>query len=105
DYITSATGKFPEPVVQEVIKMVSINLFRAPTPAPRENKVLESFDLEEEEPVMDPAWPHLQIVYELFLRFIQSPETDAKLAKRYIDHGFIIRLLDLFDSEDPRERE
>ena len=85
--------------------MVSINLFRAPTPAPRENKVLESFDLEEEEPVMDPAWPHLQIVYELFLRFIQSPETDAKLAKRYIDHGFIIRLLDLFDSEDPRERE
>ncbi|GJN12557.1 hypothetical protein PR202_ga30843 [Eleusine coracana subsp. coracana] len=105
DYITSATGKFPEPVVQEVIKMVSANLFRAPTPAPRENKVLESFDLEEEEPVMDPAWPHLQIVYELFLRFIQSPETDAKLAKRYIDHGFIIRLLDLFDSEDPRERE
>ncbi|OEL26982.1 Serine/threonine protein phosphatase 2A 59 kDa regulatory subunit B' eta isoform [Dichanthelium oligosanthes] len=105
DYITSATGKFPEPVVQEVIKMVSINLFRAPTPAPRENKALESFDLEEEEPVMDPAWPHLQIVYELFLRFIQSPETDAKLAKRYIDHGFIIRLLDLFDSEDPRERE
>jgi serine/threonine-protein phosphatase 2A regulatory subunit B' len=105
DYITSATGKFPEPVVQEAIKMVSANLFRAPTPAPRENKVLESFDLEEEEPVMDPAWPHLQIVYELFLRLIQSPETDAKLAKRYIDHGFIIRLLDLFDSEDPRERE
>ncbi|KAL5222750.1 hypothetical protein ABZP36_027463 [Zizania latifolia] len=105
DYITSATGKFPEPVVQEVIKMVSTNLFRVPTPAPRENKAFESFDLEEEEPVMDPAWPHLQIVFELFLRFVQSPETDAKLAKRYVDHGFIIKLLDLFDSEDPRERE
>ncbi|KAG8086694.1 hypothetical protein GUJ93_ZPchr0010g11129 [Zizania palustris] len=105
DYITSATGKFPEPVVLEVIKMVSTNLFRAQTPAPRENKALESFDLEEEEPVMDPAWSHLQIVYELFLRFVQSPETDAKLAKRYVDHGFIIKLLDLFDSEDPRERE
>ncbi|AQK78417.1 serine/threonine protein phosphatase 2A 57 kDa regulatory subunit B' theta isoform [Zea mays] len=105
DYITSATSKFPEPVVQEVVRMVSVNLFRVPTPAPRENKALESFDMEEEEPVMDPAWSHLQIVYELFLRFIQSPETDAKLAKRYIDHGFIIRLLDLFDSEDPRERE
>ncbi|KAF0914869.1 hypothetical protein E2562_032790 [Oryza meyeriana var. granulata] len=105
DYVTSATGKFPEPAVQEVIKMVSTNLFRVPNPAPRENKALESFDLEEEEPVMDPAWPHLQIVYELFLRFVQSPETDAKLAKRYVDHGFIIKLLDLFDSEDPRERE
>jgi hypothetical protein len=53
---------------------------------------------------MDPAWPHLQIVYELFLRFIQSQENDVKLAKRYIDHSFILRLLDLFDSEDPRER-
>lgn len=105
DYVTSATGKFPEPAVQEVIKMVSTNLFRVPNPAPRENKPLESFDMEEEEPVMDPAWPHLQIVYELFLRFVQSPETDAKLAKRYVDHGFIIKLLDLFDSEDPRERE
>ncbi|KAL2903533.1 B'ETA: Serine/threonine protein phosphatase 2A 59 kDa regulatory subunit B' eta isoform [Bienertia sinuspersici] len=39
------------------------------------------------------------------LRFIASPETDTKLAKRYIDHGFILKLLDLFDSEDPRERE
>ena len=30
---------------------------------------------------MDPAWPHLQIVYELFLRFVASPETDAMIAK------------------------
>jgi len=88
DYVTSATGKFPEPVVQEVINMVSKNLFRAPNPAPRENKAIESFDLEEEEPVMDPAWPHLQIVFELFLRFVQSPETDAKMAKRYVDQSF-----------------
>lgn len=105
DYVTSATGKFPEPVVQEVVNMVSTNLFRAPNPAPRENKAIESFDLEEEEPVMDPAWPHLQIVFELFLRFVQSPETDAKMAKRYVDQTFILKLLDLFDSEDPRERE
>ncbi|XP_010907764.1 serine/threonine protein phosphatase 2A 57 kDa regulatory subunit B' theta isoform isoform X1 [Elaeis guineensis] len=105
DYVTSANGKFPENVIQETIRMVSMNLFRALTSPPRENKGLEAFDLEEEEPVMDPAWPHLQIVYELFLRFVASPETDAKLAKRYIDHSFILRLLDLFDSEDPRERE
>ncbi|PKI79103.1 hypothetical protein CRG98_000395 [Punica granatum] len=91
--------------MQEIVKMVSINLFRNLTTPPRENKVLEAFDLEEEEPSMDPAWPHLQIVYELLLRFVASPETDAKLAKRYIDQSFILRLLDLFDSEDPRERE
>lgn len=105
DYITSANGKFTETVIEEVIKMVSVNLFRSLAPQPRENKVLEAFDLEEEEPLMDPAWPHLQIVYEFFLRFVASPETDAKLAKRYIDHSFVLKLLELFDSEDPRERE
>ncbi|XP_072999738.1 serine/threonine protein phosphatase 2A 57 kDa regulatory subunit B' theta isoform-like [Typha latifolia] len=105
DYVTSANGKFPEVVMQETAKMVSINLFRTPTSPPQENKALATFDLEEEEPVMDPAWSHLQIVYELFLRFVSSPEIDAKLAKRYIDHSFVVRLLDLFDSEDPRERD
>ncbi|XVE67772.1 hypothetical protein DITRI_Ditri09bG0015000 [Diplodiscus trichospermus] len=105
DYVSSASGKFSEIVMQEIVKMVSVNLFRALTSPPPENKVLEAFDLEEEEPSMDPAWPHLQVVYEFLLRFVASPETDAKLAKRYIDHSFVLRLLDLFDSEDPRERE
>ncbi|KAK3001849.1 hypothetical protein RJ639_020254, partial [Escallonia herrerae] len=105
DYVTSANGKFTETVMQEMVKMISINLFRTLSSQPRENKALEAFDVEEEEPLMDPAWPHLQIVYEFLLRFVASPETDAKLAKRYVDHSFVVRLLDLFDSEDPRERE
>ncbi|XP_043706561.1 serine/threonine protein phosphatase 2A 57 kDa regulatory subunit B' theta isoform-like [Telopea speciosissima] len=105
DYVTTANGKFTETVMQEIIKMVSANLFRAFTSPSHESKVLEAFDLEEEEPLMDPAWSHLQVVYEFLLRFVASPETDAKLAKRYIDHSFVLRLLDLFDSEDPRERE
>ncbi|XVE74854.1 hypothetical protein DITRI_Ditri12bG0051600 [Diplodiscus trichospermus] len=105
DYVSSANGKFSETVMQEAVKMVSVNLFRSLSPQPRENKVLEAFDLEEEEPLMDPAWPHLQIVCEFLLRFVASPETDAKLAKRFIDHYFVLKLLELFDSEDPRERE
>ncbi|GAB2280576.1 hypothetical protein Dimus_015203 [Dionaea muscipula] len=105
DYVTSANGKFTETIIQEVIKMVSANLFRSPTAQLRENKVSQAYDFEEDEPLMDPAWPHLQIIYEFFLRFVASPETDTKLAKRHIDHPFLLRLLDLFDSEDPRERE
>ncbi|KAK8613850.1 hypothetical protein V6N13_101606 [Hibiscus sabdariffa] len=105
EYVTSANGKFSDAVLQEIVKMVSANLFRSLNPQPRENKVVEGLDLEEEEPSMDPAWPHLQLVYEFLLRFIASPETDAKLAKRYVDQSFITKLLDLFDSEDPRERE
>ncbi|KAL3644013.1 hypothetical protein CASFOL_011945 [Castilleja foliolosa] len=105
DYIASANGKFTEPVMQEIVRMVSVNLFRTMSTQSRENKLLEGFDLEEEEPLMDPTWPHLQVVYELLLRFVASPETDAKLAKRYVDHSFVLKLLDLFDSEDPRERD
>ncbi|KAK8516693.1 hypothetical protein V6N13_080791 [Hibiscus sabdariffa] len=105
EYVTSANGKFLDAVLQEIVKTVSANLFRSLNLQPRENKVVEGLDLEEEEPSMDPAWPHLQIVYEFLLRFIASPENDAKLAKRYVDQSFITKLLDLFDSEDPRERE
>ncbi|KAK1410062.1 hypothetical protein QVD17_36595 [Tagetes erecta] len=105
DYIPSTNEKFSETVMQEIVKMVSANIFRRLTPQPRDNKMLETFDGEEEEHCMDPAWPHLGIVYEVLLRFVHSPATDAKVAKKFIDHGFILRWLDLFDSEDPRERE
>lgn len=106
DYVTSAgNGKFGESAVQEVVDMVSANIFREFMPQPRENKLIDGVDLEEEEPAMDPAWPHLQIVYEFLLRFVASTETDPKVAKRYMDQSFVLKLLDLFDSEDPRERE
>ncbi|KAJ0895945.1 putative protein phosphatase 2A, regulatory B subunit, B56, armadillo-like helical [Helianthus annuus] len=81
DFVASSNVKFTESVMQEFVKMVSANLFRELTPQPRDCKVLESYDVEEEEPSMDPSWPHLQIVYELLLRFIASPEADAKVAK------------------------
>eukprot|EP00249_Psilotum_nudum_P023764 c28977_g1_i3 orf=905-2506(-) len=105
EFISSGNGKSTEPVMAEISKMVAANLFRSLGASPRDNMVLENLDPEEEEPTMEPAWTHLQIVYEFLLRFIVSAETDAKLAKRYIDHSFVLRLLDLFDSVDPRERE
>ena len=49
--------------------------------------------------------PPVQIVYEFLLRYVVSNDTDAKAAKRYIDSVFVLRLLELFDSEDPRERD
>lgn len=54
---------------------------------------------------MESSWPHLQLVYELILRFLESPDFQPNIAKRYIDHQFVLQLLDLFDSEDPRERD
>jgi serine/threonine-protein phosphatase 2A regulatory subunit B' len=81
--------------------MVSTNLFRALPPAPFRT----GFDAEEDEPLLDDAWPHLQIVYEFLLRFLVSTEQDTKVLKKYINHEFLVSLLELFDTEDPRERD
>ncbi|XP_043693794.1 serine/threonine protein phosphatase 2A 59 kDa regulatory subunit B' gamma isoform-like [Telopea speciosissima] len=105
DYISSVSSKFNEMMMQEITKMVAANLFRTFPCSNHDIKLLECYDPEDDEPTMEPAWSHLEIVYEFFLRFVASSETDAKLAKRYIDHSFVLRLLDLFDSEDQRERE
>lgn len=41
---------------------------------------------------MELAWPHLQIVYEFFLRFVESPEFNTNVGKRYIDQGFVLQV-------------
>lgn len=105
DYVSSVSSKFNEVTMQEITKMVAANLFRCLPSLSHENKILDMYDQEDDEFSMDPSWPHLQVVYEFLLRFVASPETDAKLAKRYVDHSFVLKLLDLFDSEDQRERE
>lgn len=80
---------------------VSANIFR---PLPTRSRDTP-FDPEEDEPILEGAWPHLHIVYEFFLRFVVSGSTEAKVARKYIDTGLITRFLELFDSEDPRERD
>ncbi|KAL6771924.1 hypothetical protein ACKKBG_A28315 [Auxenochlorella protothecoides x Auxenochlorella symbiontica] len=103
DHVNSGSGKFKDALAPDIVGMLAANLFRALPPA-REHGP-DAFDVEEEEPNLEPAWPHLQIVYEFLLRYVVSGDTDAKTAKRYIDQQFVVRLLDLFDSEDPRERD
>ncbi|ESQ49081.1 hypothetical protein EUTSA_v10020593mg [Eutrema salsugineum] len=105
DFIQSGASKISESCQEEMIKMISVNIFRCLPPASHENTGQEPADPEEEEPYLEPSWPHLQLVYELLLRYVVSTDTDTKVAKRYIDHSFVLKLLDLFDSEDPRERE
>uniref|UniRef100_A0A5B6Z3V9 Serine/threonine protein phosphatase 2A regulatory subunit n=1 Tax=Davidia involucrata TaxID=16924 RepID=A0A5B6Z3V9_DAVIN len=105
DFIQSGSGKITESNQEEMIRMISVNLFRCLPPASHENTGSENMDPEEEEPYFEPSWPHLHLVYDLLLRYVVSSDTDTKIAKRYIDHSFVLKLLDLFDSEDPRERE
>ncbi|KAI4739592.1 protein phosphatase 2A regulatory beta sub-unit 2 [Aureobasidium sp. EXF-12298] len=103
DYVAQNRQVISEPMYPRVVEMFSKNLFR-PIPPPM-NPQGDAFDPEEDEPVLEVAWPHIQVVYEFFLRFIESPDFNTNYAKQYIDHSFVLALLDLFDSEDPRERD
>uniref|UniRef100_A0A1D1XEG3 Serine/threonine protein phosphatase 2A regulatory subunit n=1 Tax=Anthurium amnicola TaxID=1678845 RepID=A0A1D1XEG3_9ARAE len=103
DYVSAGNTKFSEQLIASSCKMFAVNLFRVFPPHCLSGT--PGSENEEDEPVFDPAWPHLQIVYDLLLKFVASSSLDAKVAKRCVDHPFILRLLDLFDSEDPRERD
>ena len=67
---------------------IKVNLFRSLPPGQRDFN--SNYDADEDEPFLEPAWPHLQLVYEFFLRFIVSSDVDPKVAKRYIDKASII---------------
>ncbi|KAB1996445.1 hypothetical protein ES319_D13G232100v1 [Gossypium barbadense] len=103
DFVSSGSAKFNEAAIAAMCKMCAINLFRVFPPKYRSNTA--SGEADDEEPMFDPAWSSLQLVYDLFLQFISYSSLDAKVAKKYVDQPFILRLLDLFESEDPRERD
>ncbi|KAF3989324.1 hypothetical protein FT663_03077 [Candidozyma haemuli var. vulneris] len=102
-FIVGNRFNYTDEMYKHVIDMFKKNLFR-PIPPPV-NPVGEIYDPDEDEPVSELAWPHMQSVYEFFLRFVESPDFHHQVAKQYIDHDFILRILELFDSEDPRERD
>lgn len=101
EYIGKQKNIYTDPVLTELVAMVSENLFRTLPPKVHSEDVAEG----EEDPVLEASWPHLQIVYEFFLRFIVSSDVEIKVLKKYITKPFILKLLNLFDSEDARERD
>lgn len=103
EFIVTNRLTYTHEMYSHVVTMFKFNLFR-PIPPPV-NPIGDIYDPDEDEPVNELAWPHMQLVYEFFLRFVESPDFNHQIAKQYIDQDFILRLLELFDSEDVRERD
>ena len=90
DYVANNRQVIMEPMYGRVVDMFAKNLFR-PIPPPM-NPQGDAFDPEEDEPVLEVAWPHIQVVYEFFLRFIESQDFNTNIAKQYIDHQFVLQV-------------
>ena len=63
------TELFSEIVLSESFKMIGANIFRTFT---NKANVKSSVDPDEDEPHLEEAWPHLQLVYELLLKFVMT---------------------------------
>lgn len=103
DFLTVFKPAFVEEELEDVFEMLACNLFR-PLP-PSTLDLMGVYNPEEDEPQQEPTWPHLQVVYEFLIRFVTSSETDSKLLGKFFTRKFVLNLLELFDSEDPRERD
>ena len=54
---------------------------------------------------MDPAWPHLQGIYEFFLQLVINEAVEVRSLKVYVTPQFVQEFLELFDSEESVERD
>ncbi|KAA8495844.1 Serine/threonine-protein phosphatase 2A 56 kDa regulatory subunit delta isoform [Porphyridium purpureum] len=103
DFLNNTPGVFSNVEIYEpIVDMARANLFRA---IPLNEEAEDLFEPEDDEPQLERAWPHLQIVYEILRRMVAAPDLDVKAARTVLDHNFVLGMLDLFASPDPRERE
>eukprot|EP00002_Diphylleia_rotans_P032889 TRINITY_DN6943_c0_g1_i7.p1 TRINITY_DN6943_c0_g1~~TRINITY_DN6943_c0_g1_i7.p1 ORF type:complete len:478 (+),score=81.50 TRINITY_DN6943_c0_g1_i7:146-1579(+) len=103
EFLSENTTSFPEPTYQAVAQMVSLNLFRPLQPVNHIEFITS--EIQEDIPQFDPAWPHLQLVYGFFVKFLDNNLFDPEVSKKSYDGPFASQFVDLFQSQDPRERD
>jgi len=93
---------YSEEALVHLIHMIKCNLFRGLPYNPASDKKMGEG---EEESFEDPAWPHLHLIYEVLLRFLLSTKPDRRVMQKQITGVFLNTLIQMFESEDARERE
>ncbi|KAJ4829548.1 hypothetical protein Tsubulata_017156 [Turnera subulata] len=101
--LKSTRKPLPDGVISSLVSMIAVNLFRPLPPSSNQNISSELADEEDLGSILSPAWPHLQIAYDILQKLVQV--VDPKILRNYVDPHFLASLLALFQSDDPRERE
>jgi len=104
EYI-STQDWFSEEALIHLLHMIKCNLFRGlPSNHGQDNSESLIGELDEDA-FQDPAWPHLHLIYEVLLRFLLSPNANKKIMKKHLSGLFLNTLIEMFESEDMRERD
>ena len=86
------------------MQMIEKNIFRPLPNVKKSNLNFAETGIDQEEE-MDPAWPHLQGIYEFFLQLVINESVEVRSLKVYVTPQFVQEFLDLFDSEESVERD
>lgn len=76
DYLNSNSSLYCKSVLAELMKTVSANIFRALGRGSPQAKT-PTMDPDEEEPNLEEAWPHYQVIYEILLKFVMTREIES----------------------------
>ena len=95
---------FEPETFKEFFAMLSQNIIRAFPPIPALARVPMIGD-DINDTLYESAWPHLELVYQIFQRFLESSLMDPNQFVQYIDPPFIAKFLGQFNSTDQRERD
>jgi len=76
------------PNLDEVMQMIEKNIFRPLPNVKKSNLGFSETGIEQEDEV-DPAWPHLQGIYEFFLQLVINEAVDVKSLKVYVTPQFV----------------
>ena len=90
--------------MDETMQMIEKNIFRPLPNVKKSNLNFAETGIDQEEE-MDPAWPHLQGIYEFFLQLVINESVEVRSLKVYVTPQFVQEFLDLFDSEESVERD
>ncbi|GLJ21238.1 hypothetical protein SUGI_0389580 [Cryptomeria japonica] len=107
--IKQGKTELSDEVLKELFEMFQVNIFRGLAPFNgdqiKKGVPIVAMEYDEDKTNYEPSWPHLQIIYEILLRLLLHTEPKSLSKESFLDKTFVMRLLDHFDSEDPRERE
>ncbi|ETO32701.1 protein phosphatase 2a, regulatory subunit [Reticulomyxa filosa] len=97
---------YKEDLFEECLKTISLNLFRTLPYQYRPPSLMFFHDefFEKETSYEDPSWRHLKLIYDLTWRVISTANVTPQIMEKYMPGSFLQKLVELFASDDTRER-